>query len=74
MMKIDRIVADLREERDRLDNAITALESLGGRGRRGAAAAGRRRRRKMSAAARKRISMGMKARWAQRRKQQPAKQ
>ena len=58
------IIRTLEAERDVLDRAIAALQ--GNRGR--AATAGRRRRRRLSAAARKRISEGMRKRWAARKK------
>ena len=57
-MDIERIVSELKSERDRLDNAIAALEGSP------KASAHGRRRRHMSAAARARISKAMKARWA----------
>ena len=69
-MNLDEIVRQLKEERSRLDAAITALEG-------GQASSGKRRgrppgktkstparSRRMSAAARKRIADAMKARWA----------
>jgi hypothetical protein len=64
----------LREERDRLEQAIAALE--GGDGRRLGRKAGlllpvgrgRRGRRRLSAAAKKRISEMMKKRWAERKR------
>ena len=73
-MDIQHIVSALRDERDRLEQAIAALE--GGNGRRrggkcsGLLSYGRRgkRRRKLSAAAKKRISEMMKKRWAERKK------
>ncbi len=79
-MDIRRILAELRAERDRIAQAITAIESLNSAGRRigrrgrGAQAteAKPRRRRRMSAAARKRISAMMKARWAARKKAKAA--
>ncbi len=75
-MDIRRILADLCAERDRLDQAISALEALGATGRKsarrgaafGAAPVRKRKRRHMSAAARKRISEMMKKRWAERKK------
>ncbi len=74
-MDTRKILSDLRAERDRLTQAIAALESLDrtpGRGRRAktaAPAAKRRRgRRRLSAATRKRMSEMMKARWAERKK------
>ena len=65
-MSISGILAQLIEERRRLDEAIAALEGLG-RGKRRS-----RRRRTMSAAARRRISEAMKAKWAERRKKAKA--
>lgn len=64
-MQIEKIVAELKAERRRLDKAITALDRISGGTRSGN---GRRGRRKMSAAARKRISQAQKARWAAQRK------
>jgi hypothetical protein len=58
-----QIIADLEAERDRRDTAIAALEGSGRRrakGRNG-------RRRRLSPEARKRISEGMKKRWAARK-------
>jgi hypothetical protein len=74
-MDINNILGDLKRERERLDQAISALEGLGAtaprrRGRpagSGKSAAGRPRRH-MSAASRKRISEMMKQRWAERKK------
>ena len=70
-MDTTRILTELRAERQRIDQAITALESLGYagpsiRGRRPGKPA--RRRRHMSAAGRKRISEAAKAMWVRRRK------
>lgn len=78
-MNIQSMLSDLRNERQRLDQAITALEALNGVGAHSAgkrnpvvtiqaATQKRRGRRRMSAAGRKRISEMMKARWAARRK------
>ena len=69
-MDIDNILQDLGEERDRIENAIVALEGSG-RGRRRVGrkpANGRRGRRRLSAAAKKRISQAAKARWAKAKK------
>ena len=70
-MDTNRILADLRAERHRIDRAISAIEGLNstGRGRAGrpprAARQPRRRgRRRMSAAARRKMSRMMKKRWA----------
>jgi len=70
-MDVKRILAELSAEREQIDRAITALESLGHvgssiRGRRLGKPA--RRRRRLSAAGRKRISEAVKAMWARRRK------
>lgn len=76
-MEIDKIVADLKKERDRLVRAITALVGAGGaatgarRGRKpGPKAAGTRRKRRggISKEGRKRLSELMRKRWAERRK------
>ena len=67
-MDIQNLVSELRAERHRLDQAISALEGLTSsaprRGRPPKAASAGGRRRAMSAAARKRISAAMKQRWA----------
>jgi len=79
-MDTKNILSQLRAERDRINQAIAALETLdskgGGfrRGRGRAASTGvkaapvTRRRRRMSAAARKRLSEMMKKRWAARKR------
>lgn len=70
-MDTNRILAELRAERGRIDRAIAAIEGLNSTGRRAAAragtkpAVGRKRRRPMSAAARRKLSRLMKQRWAQ---------
>lgn len=66
-MDIQRVLAELKQERDRIEEAISALEGLDGNTRR-SAGAGRKGRRHMSAEARARISRAMKLRWAQRKK------
>ena len=70
-METQRILAELRAERDRLNQAIAALEGLGrpSNNRRGvrSAAAKPRSRRRLTAAGRKRLSQLMKARWAARK-------
>ena len=75
MSNLNSALQQLREERkqaqthlEKLDQAISAVESLAGAGT-GAASAGSRGGRTLSAAARKRISDAQRARWAQRRKQ-----
>ncbi len=74
-MNIENILSQLEAERDRLQDAISALKSLNSgspnsaAGKSSARKAGRPgRRRGMSAAGRKRISDMMKARWAAHRK------
>lgn len=76
-MEIDKIVADLQKERDRLGKAIAALLGVGSRGngrRRGRKpgtkmTGGRRKRRGgISKEGRKRLSELMKKRWAERRR------
>jgi hypothetical protein len=61
---IDRILAELRAERDRLDKAIAALAGINSTGRTTRTAAKAARRGRMSAAARKRLSQLLKQRWA----------
>ena len=78
-MEIDKIISDLKKERDRLGAAIAALLGMGatGKGRRRGrkpgtkmkmAAAGRKRRGGITKEGRKRLSELMKKRWAERRK------
>ncbi len=67
-MDTQKILTQLRSERERIDKAIQALESLNG------ASAGRgstrgRGRRRLSAEARRRISLAQKKRWAAQKKQ-----
>lgn len=64
-MDTQQIISELEAERDRLEQAISALR--GSMGRR-YAAGGRRGRRRLSAAAKRRISEMMKKRWAERKK------
>jgi hypothetical protein len=67
-MDIQNLVSDLKAERNRLDQAISALEVLTStaprRGRPPKATSTGGKRRRMSPAARKRISEAMKQRWA----------
>ncbi len=65
-MDTQQIISELEAERDRLDQAISALRGSM-RGRRGPIA-GRRGRRRLSAAAKRRISEMMKKRWAERKR------
>ncbi len=70
-MDTNRILAELRAQRDRLDRAIAAIEGLHSTGRRrggrpaAVAAPKRRGRRRMSATARRKLSRLLKQRWAQ---------
>ena len=63
-MNTASIVAQLRDQRDKLDQAIRALESLNISFTSRRVGRPRRRRSRMSAAARKRLSQLLKARWA----------
>jgi hypothetical protein len=72
-MDTTRLIRDLRGEKGRIERAIAALEALGSDSTGShtttrTAGANRAGRRKMSPAARKRISMMMKKRWAARRR------
>ncbi len=68
-MDTQQIISELEAERDRLEQAISALRGAIG-GSRGYASAGkgRRGRRRLSAAAKRRISEMMKKRWAERKR------
>jgi hypothetical protein len=63
------IIAELEAERDRLDNAIAALQ---GNKARTATSRPDGRRRRLSAAARRKIGLAMKKRWAERKKKEAA--
>ena len=65
-MNVSAIVVQLREERDRLDQAIRAPEGIAGGS--SPARRGRKPRRHMSADARRRIGLAMKKRWAERKR------
>ena len=68
-MDTQQIISELESERDRLEQAISALRgSMGGRRGVSAAGNGRRGRRRLSAASKKRISEMMKKRWAERKR------
>lgn len=58
MTDLGAVLAQLKEERDKLDRAIAALSGVAG-GRAGGTG-----KRKLSAAARKRIANAQRARWA----------
>lgn len=71
-MDTKSILTDLRSERDRLDQAIAALEALGAtapakRGRKPATTPTMPKKRTMSATGRKRIAAAQRARWAAKR-------
>ncbi len=67
-MDTNRILAELRAERQRIDEAITALESLDDHVGVSTARTASPKRRRMSAAGRKAISDAAKAMWAERKK------
>jgi hypothetical protein len=77
-MDTNRILDELKAERDRIEQAISALEAVNSTGRRRAgrppkAAAIPRRRGRMSAATRARMAAAQRARWAKAKPAQPAK-
>lgn len=69
-MEINKVLSELRTERDRINQAIAAIEALAGSGKQGSGKSqlGIKPPRTMSAAARKRISEAAKRRWAERKK------
>ena len=67
-MNVDEVVQLLKHERSRLDAAIQALEATDRRSRPRGGTSKSAKRPPMSAAARKRISLAMKRRWAKRRR------
>ncbi len=67
-MDVSKLLNDLRDERDRIDAAIRALETVRARGPASAAAASKRGRKKMSAEERKIVSERMRRYWAGRKK------
>ncbi len=72
-MDIERIVADLKKEKERIDRAIEALQnvgSLGGISKRSGSAStvSTKQKRGLTPAGRRRLSLMMKKRWAERRK------
>jgi len=69
-MDTNWILSELRLERERIDHAISALEAVNSTGTRGVgrlprAGTTRRKRGRMSAAARRKMSLLLKQRWAQ---------
>jgi hypothetical protein len=74
MAKIAEMVKELRQERDRLHQAIAALAPLAGTSKTSLARSGASRpRRTLSAAARRKVSLAQKARWAKLRAENSAK-
>jgi hypothetical protein len=79
-MDTQRIISELQDERDRIDQAIVALKTLSPNGSRLAARARKarpvatrtRRRSRLTAAGRKRLSELMKQRWAEQRRKKAA--
>jgi exonuclease VII small subunit len=68
-MDTQQIISELESERDRLEQAISALRgSMSGRRGIVSVGRGRRGRRHLSAAAKRRISEMMKKRWAERKR------
>jgi hypothetical protein len=73
-LDLDKLVADLKKERDRLGRAISALigNALSQGGKRGGRPKGStsktRKRRGLTPEGRRRLSIAMKKRWAERRK------
>jgi hypothetical protein len=69
-LDIDRIIADLKTERDQIDRAIKTLSALNSRSAAPAPAkpAARRKRGGLTPEGRKRLSEAMKKRWAERRR------
>lgn len=65
-MDVQQIIAELTIERDRINAAITALDSTNHAHK----PSGKRTRRKMSPDARKRIGAAMRKRWKERKKEQ----
>ena len=72
-MDTNRILRELRAERDRIDRAIAAVEGLGSTGRRtvGRPPRAMRKRRTFSAATRARMAAAQRARWAKARPTAP---
>lgn len=72
-MELKRIIEELKRERARIEEAINALEQVGGSARRGR---GTRqfgvRRRRLTPEGRKRLSDMMKKRWAERKRRAKA--
>ena len=72
-LDIERIVADLKKERERIDRAIEALEKAGspagvGKRRSMGSTVSNKKKRGLTPAGRRRLSLMMKRRWAERRR------
>ena len=72
-LDIGRIVADLKKERERIDRAIEALEKVGspagvGKRRGMGSTVSNKKKRGLTPAGRRRLSLMMKRRWAERRR------
>jgi Spy/CpxP family protein refolding chaperone len=71
-LDIHRILAELKAERDRIDQAIAAVGNISSarprRGRPPGKSTGRRRKHRLTPEGRKRLSEMMKKRWAERRR------
>jgi hypothetical protein len=71
-LDVNRILAELKAERDRIDQAITSIENIGAprarRGRPPGVPSRRRRKHRLTPEGRRRLSEMMKKRWAERRK------
>ena len=74
-MDMNRILTELRTERDRIDGAISAIEGLNSTGRRkvGRTPGAVRTRRTFSAATRARMAVAQRARWAKAKQAQASK-
>jgi hypothetical protein len=64
MADLAGVLKELEQERSRLDQAITVIGQLVGRNGSGRQLSAKRPRRRLSAAARRKISLAQKARWA----------
>jgi len=67
-LDLEKLVADLKKERDRLGKAITALLGSALSGKRGGTTSKKRKRGGLTPEGRRRLSIAMKKRWAERRK------
>jgi Spy/CpxP family protein refolding chaperone len=70
-LDLSQIIEELKRERARIDEAIDALEQVGGKGTRrgrGGRQSGPKRKRRLTPEGRKRLSDMMKKRWAERKR------